>query len=71
MKLQQSVRVLSIRIQSQRSSAVRGETMSKASPLSTEGNPLVSLAVAIIKAVLYVLDQFKTLVTWCTITFPG
>lgn len=34
-------------------------------------NPLVSLAVALITAVLYVLDQFKNLVAWCTITFPG
>jgi hypothetical protein len=35
------------------------------------GNPLVSLAIAAIKAVLYVLDQSKNLVTWCTLTFPG
>ena len=44
--------------------------MAKGIPLTTEGNPLVSLAVAMIKAVLYVLDQVKNLVTWCTITFP-
>ena len=36
-----------------------------------DGNPLVGLAVAAINAILYVLDQFKNLVTWCTITFPG
>jgi hypothetical protein len=36
-----------------------------------DGNPLVGLAVAAIHAILYVLDQFKNLVTWCTITFPG
>jgi lysophospholipid hydrolase len=44
--------------------------MAKGIPLASEGNPLVSLAVAMIKAVLYVLDQVKNLVTWCTITFP-
>lgn len=52
-------------------SSTRRERMSKGLPLATEGNPLVSLAVAVIKAVLYVLDQVKNLVTWCTITFPG
>ena len=36
-----------------------------------DGNPLVGLAVAAINAILYVLDQFKNLVTWCTMTFPG
>ena len=36
-----------------------------------DGNPLVGLAIAAINAILYVLDQFKNLVTWCTITFPG
>jgi len=35
------------------------------------GNPLISLAVAAIHAVMYVLDQTKNLVTWCTITFPS
>lgn len=49
------------------------------SPISPSGdgvvggksNPLVGLAVAAINAILYVLDQFKNMVTWCTITFPG
>lgn len=38
---------------------------------TADGNPLVGLAIAAINAILYVLDQFKNLVTWCTITFPG
>jgi hypothetical protein len=45
------------------------------SPLGTgegrAGNPLISLAVAAIHAVMYVLNQTKNLVTWCTITFPS
>jgi len=39
--------------------------------ISGDSNPFVRLAVAAINAILYVLDQFKNLVTWCTITYPG
>jgi hypothetical protein len=51
--------------------------MSNATTLAGAGlengksNPLVGLAVAAINAILYVLDKFKNLVTWCTITSPG
>jgi lysophospholipid hydrolase len=34
------------------------------------GNPLVTLAVAVIYAILYVLDSIRALVTWLTITLP-
>jgi hypothetical protein len=39
--------------------------------VSGKSNPLVGLAVTALNAILYVLDQFKNLVTWCTLTFPG
>jgi hypothetical protein len=40
-------------------------------PIPTNGNPLVALAVAVIKAILYVLDSIRSLATWLTITLPG
>lgn len=46
--------------------------MSTSVPLSpdTNGNPLVDLAVAVIYAILYVLQCVKALAAWATITVP-
>jgi hypothetical protein len=39
-------------------------------PTATVGNPLVALAVAVIYAVLYVLNSIRAIVAWLTITLP-
>jgi lysophospholipid hydrolase len=35
------------------------------------GNPLVALAIAIVKAFLYILGSIRYMVGWVTITLPG
>lgn len=40
------------------------------SSADTNGNPLVALAVAVIGAILYVLNGIKWMVGWVTITIP-
>jgi lysophospholipid hydrolase len=39
-------------------------------PPDAGGNPLIALAVAVIYAILYVLQWVRSLVGWVTITVP-
>jgi lysophospholipid hydrolase len=44
--------------------------MSSAEAPDTSGNPLVALAVAVIGAILYVLQGIEWMVAWVTLTIP-